>query len=191
MTIITGTLDWYHNNEGDAAYQYLYNDSKTLYDPCPAGWKIPFRTIYSQWNVNQAYWFNSNGDFVVTGGSHDRGGRLYNISGANGLPDFVSIHNTAWFPVTAFRGSGDGNLAQSGNPAGYIGTNTLAKASAGYRIYYVKLDKSQMGTSSNTYGYINEPYPFPVCAGIVYLQVFRSLTYWNNGKQFVSLCKVT
>lgn len=95
---------WYNLNESSSEPQYLYNDTKTLYDPCPAGWKTPHRTMYVGWNINQGYWFDEDGKFRATGNTaHKRGGRLYNISGQNGVPSPRTKDNTAWFPATAYR----------------------------------------------------------------------------------------
>lgn len=166
--IITGSssdqnqskCSWYSLNETIADYQYLYNNSKTLYDPCPAGWKIPHQTVYNGWGKNQAYWFNVNGTFVENGSTHDRGGRLYNVSGGNGVPSPRTEDNTAWFPVTAYRSFSDGKLIFNGSAAGYEGTNTIAKNGNNYRIYYTKIAAGELSTPNNAWGMIGEPYPF-------------------------------
>lgn len=166
--IITGSssdqnqskCSWYSLNETTADYQYLYNNSKTLYDPCPAGWKIPHQTVYNGWGTSQAYWFNVNGTFVENGSTHDRGGRLYNVSGGNGVPSLRTEDNTAWFPVTAYRSFSDGKLIFNGSAAGYEGTNTIAKNGNNYRIYYTKIAAGELSTPNNAWGMIGEPYPF-------------------------------
>ena len=163
--IITGSssdqnqskCSWYSLNETTADYQYLYNNSKTLYDPCPAGWKIPH---HNGWGTSQAYWFNVNGTFVENGSTHDRGGRLYNVSGGNGVPSLRTEDNTAWFPVTAYRSFSDGKLIFNGSAAGYEGTNTIAKNGNNYRIYYTKIAAGELSTPNNAWGMIGEPYPF-------------------------------
>ena len=166
--IITGSssdqnqskCSWYSLNETTADYQYLYNNSKTLYDPCPAGWKIPHQTVYNGWGKSQAYWFDANGTFVESGSAHERGGRLYNVSGGNGVPSPRTEDNTAWFPVTAYRSFSDGKLIFNGSAAGYEGTNTIAKNGNNYRIYYTKIAAGELSTPNNAWGMIGEPYPF-------------------------------
>jgi hypothetical protein len=166
--IITGSssdqnqskCSWYSLNETTADYQYLYNNSKTLYDPCPAGWKIPHQTVYNGWGKNQAYWFDANGTFMESGSAHERGGRLYNVSGGNGVPSLRTEDNTAWFPVTAYRSFSDGKLIFNGSAAGYEGTNTIAKNGNNYRIYYTKIAAGELSTPNNAWGMIGEPYPF-------------------------------
>lgn len=166
--IITGSssdqnqskCSWYSLNETTADYQYLYNNSKTLYDPCPAGWKIPHQTVYNGWGKNQAYWFDANGTFMESGSAHERGGRLYNVSGGNGVPSPRTEDNTAWFPVTAYRSFSDGKLIFNGSAAGYEGTNTIAKNGNNYRIYYTKIAAGELSTPNNAWGMIGEPYPF-------------------------------
>lgn len=168
--IITGSgsdqnnskCSWYNLNEAGTAHQYLYNDSKTLYDPCPAGWKVPYRTTYSGggWGTGQAYWFNANRTFVQNGSAHDRGGRLYNVSGGSGVPSPRTEDNTAWFPITAYRSFANGNLIFNGSSAGYEGTNTIAKNGNNYRMYYIKIAAGELTTPANAWGVIGEPYAF-------------------------------
>lgn len=166
--IITGSgsdqnnsrCSWYSLNETTTEYQYLYNNSKTLYDPCPAGWKTPYQTVYKGWNTGQGYWFNANGAFVQNGSAHERGGRLYNVSGGSGVPSPRTEDNAAWFPVTAYRSFANGNLMFNGGAAGYEGTNTIAKTGNNYRIYYTKIAAGELTTPANGWGVIGEPYPF-------------------------------
>ena len=158
-TFITGSYSWYSGTENNA-YQYLYNESKTLYDPCPAGWKLPYKDVYENaaWSINNAWWFDSDGMFRASGSSHSKGGRLYNISGNTGVPSPQTIHNTAWFPVTAYRSYSDGNLRYASNDAAiYQGTNTLA---SNYRNYYIKMVPTSMSGLINAYGAPAEPNPY-------------------------------
>ena len=146
-TFIQVSDSWYDDKPYDGAFQYLYGDSKTLYDPCPAGWKTPHKDIYAGVSMSKAYWYNVSGDFVETA-TNDRnplGGRLYNLNtGENGVPAPMTIHNTAWFPVTGSRGNMSGDLATS-NGAGYAATSTIGKVTnfeqgkdGRYHFYYLR-----------------------------------------------------
>lgn len=158
---LKGKLGWYNGSENNDAYQYLWKDQagkKTIYDPCPAGWRIPDKAIGEGWSTSNAYWYNENGGFVANGTYHDQGGRLYNVSGNSGVPAPQTIHNTAWFPVTTYRAYSTGILSRA--KAGYLGTGTIAWNGSNFRIYYSKYSQSSMGGMGNAYGYIGEPYPF-------------------------------
>ena len=156
-TFIKGHYSWFSGVESNA-YAYLYNETKTLYDPCPAGWKAPNKDVYdiSSLTINNAYWFSSDGTFKSEGEAHDRGGRLYNVLGSTGMPSPQTIHNSAWFPMTAFRSFSTGELGY--NYAGgtaYQGTNTIGSNN---RCYYSSMNKSSIGLSCG-YGAISEPNP--------------------------------
>ena len=49
--------DWLYYTNGD-----LWGSSKTIYDPCPAGWKVPEASLYSG--------FTSSGDYVRDSENH-------------------------------------------------------------------------------------------------------------------------
>ena len=153
---------WYNLNESSSEPQYLYNDIKTLYDPCPAGWKTPHRTMYVGWNINQGYWFDEDGKFRATGNTaHKRGGRLYNVSGGNGVPSPRTKDNTAWFPATAYRSFDKGKLEfNSGNAAGYEGTNTFGPTGSLYRMYYSTMSKDKLSEPENGWGTLGETNPY-------------------------------
>ena len=97
---------------------------------------------------------------MQNGSAHERGGRLYNISGGSGVPSPRTEDNAAWFPVTAYRSFANGNLMFNGGAAGYEGTNTIAKTGNNYRIYYTKIAAGELTTPANGWGVIGEPYPF-------------------------------
>ena len=153
---------WYNLNESSSEPQYLYNDTKTLYDPCPAGWKTPHRTMYVGWNIDQGYWFDEDGKFRATGNTaHKRGGRLYNVSGGNGVPSPRTKDNTAWFPATAYRSFDKGTLVfTSGSAAGYEGTNTFGPTGSLYRMYYSTMSKDKLSEPANGWGTLGETNPY-------------------------------
>lgn len=162
LTVLVGkdVYSWYNNDETSSAYQYLYADSKTLYDPCPAGWKIPNNSIYNGLNTSNAYWYGTNGTFVQSNSSdkNPNGGRLYNLTGNSGVPEEITIHNTAWFPVTGFRSEITGDLALN-EGRGYEGTSTIGKAGSSYRLYYIRYNGETI-TLLNGGGVLNQPMTF-------------------------------
>ncbi|WP_369983127.1 DUF4906 domain-containing protein [Parabacteroides segnis] len=158
-SIIFGTTSWYNGSEGaDLLKLYDNGGVKTLYDPCPNGWTIPYKTALDNCNINTAQWFNSNGTFAPTGSQHSKAGRLYNVTGQTSVSNPITIHNSAWFPTIAYRSMTDnGQLKSSKN--GYLGTRTMTLAGGNYRFYYVGFTFKMWGLN-NVLGYIAEPDPF-------------------------------
>lgn len=160
-SIILNNFSWYNGNEKSDLLKLYDNEGvKTLYDPCPKGWTIPYKTALENCNINTAQWFNNNGSFASTGNQHSKAGRLYNVAGQTSVSNPITIHNSAWYPATAFRSRTDGLLRSPTN--GYLGTRTMetdGNTHTYYRIYYVGFTKSSWNLE-NKIGYIGEPYPF-------------------------------
>ncbi len=116
---IRGNDVWYNGQYG-TGYLELWDKSnvKTIYDPCPDGWKITNSGIWNSITINNAYFFNNNFTFVQKGTTHVQGGRLYNLSGATGVPSPITVHNSCWFPTTGCRSLSTGVLYAVGN--GYL-----------------------------------------------------------------------
>ena len=100
---------------------------------------IPDKSVVNDINTANAYWFNANGNFVQNGSSHTKGGRLYNISGTPGIPTPQTIHNTVWFPVTAWRDNGV--LTQPDQ--GYLGFRNMTLYSGYYRFFYSRYSNNE------------------------------------------------
>ncbi len=156
--IIIGTLSWYNDSETTDASVFLWDNQgkKTLYDPCPDGWMIPDKSVVNDINTANAYWFNANGNFVQNGSSHTKGGRLYNISGTPGIPTPQTIHNTVWFPVTAWRGNGV--LTQPDQ--GYLGFRNMTLYSGYYRFFYSRYSNNEWTNNLQEGGRTGESNPF-------------------------------
>lgn len=160
MCFIKGNNSWYNGNESSSVYQNLFNNDgqKTLYDPCPNGWTLAYKSSVDGINKSSAYWLDDDGRFSETGGENTtKGGRLYNLSGKSGVPDLITIHNTAWYPVTTFRSRNDGLLAAPRN--GYYSFRDLGKYGNYYRYFYIREGPLEW-TVVNDGGYIAESVAF-------------------------------
>lgn len=158
-SFIKGNASWYNGNENSGAHINLFdsNGEKTLYDPCPNGWTLIYRSSMAGVNTTNAYWYDPDGTFKTTGSVNPtKGGRLHNLSGNTGTPDQITIHNTGWYPVTSFRGYQSGVLGAPTN--GYLGFRDLGEGSP-YRYYYMKLGAEQW-TVTNGNGQIAESVPY-------------------------------
>lgn len=151
MVFVYHSASWYNGTE-DGSYSNLWSETKTIYDPCPDGWKVPRHDVWNSITVNNAYWFNSNGTFSAKGGNHTKGGRMYNLSGANDLPSEAdrTIHNTCWFPVTGYRYRTNGAIASP--TVGYLFANDIA---GNKRAWYSRYQGSEVSVI-NSGGYLAE-----------------------------------
>ena len=81
-------LDWYTNNE---TYQnntlWGENQEKSIYDPCPQGWRVPQDGTWADFLTSTAPYY-INGTYVTTGVPNITAGRRY---------------KQAWYPAGGFR----------------------------------------------------------------------------------------
>ncbi|WP_298064383.1 DUF4906 domain-containing protein [uncultured Rikenella sp.] len=80
--------DWTARNDG------LWQDNtKTLFDPCPVGWRVPRSGIWENVTTANAVW-------EATHGAGNTGVRLWNIV----------LGGPAWYPAQGYRDGGSGNV---------------------------------------------------------------------------------
>jgi len=99
--IITDEMsgDWLYDSRNNA----LWSEQKTIYDPCPPGWKVPDGRYDGIWSV-------SDSDKVAI--QANRGGYIT-----------TSISSTLFFPASGYRASTDGSISGEG-VVGYYWTTT-------------------------------------------------------------------
>ncbi|MBQ7518382.1 MAG: PEGA domain-containing protein [Bacteroidales bacterium] len=101
-TFIKGTKgtqeDWIYSQRDDA----LWQSTKTIYDPCPPGWKVPEGGEDGVWSeaVGNNYWFDHPYDSTNKG---------MNFSGKFGST------STIWYPAAGWLGCDDGRLCCVGS----------------------------------------------------------------------------
>ena len=110
MTFVTGNIynnDWYYTGTtlSDAS---RWSNKKTIYDPCPAGWKLPSMNVWLNawgWKIDDAEGYYN--DAIV---SHWKGGDYGSImTPDNQLGDYYSI----WYPFTGYIDGDTGALLAS------------------------------------------------------------------------------
>jgi len=113
----------------------LWNaSSKTFFDPCPAGWRVPVAntTAYSNPWAGFSDGNPSSTSSVSPGGigvfefwtnSGGTGGRLYDKDGTK-----------AWYPAAGYRKATDGGFSSTGTYAYYW--SSVTTASSGYRLNF-------------------------------------------------------
>ncbi|MFC4676508.1 BACON domain-containing protein [Dysgonomonas termitidis] len=126
LTFYTGSsansYDWYSitaSIKNDA----LWGASKTIYDPCPEGWKVPASgpTSDSPWYDLTSQWFS-----VGTGADWTLNGRGY-------------------YPACGHRGRADGNLTALDTGRGLYGSSAIN----GNNVKYLDFGPGALNTNSN------------------------------------------
>ena len=97
-TYITGNIDWLYYDRDNS----LWGSSKTIYDPCPAGWQIPDGEYDGVWYVADSDIYAD--DSYLGGFVKSSSGRIF-------------------FPACGYRGYTTGKLSGA-NTIGYIWTYT-------------------------------------------------------------------
>ena len=107
MTFITATSssyydDWHYSSRNNT----LWESEKTIYDPCPAGWRVPDGGSNGVWS--KALGFSSS--YYETYDSNNGG---INFSGNFGSS------STIWYPASGYRNYSDGSLLGVGSYGRY------------------------------------------------------------------------
>ena len=109
ITYNSKNCDWYYTGSSstDNTRWTTSNKSKSIYDPCPAGWRVPDGGDNGVWSraLGSSSYF--------TGYPYDSTNEGMNISGKFGSA------STIWYPVSGLRSSLDGSLDYVGSNVGY------------------------------------------------------------------------
>ena len=121
-TSSTGTVDYTTKNPTTLIYgpstnnwmyvtdKTLWANDKTIYDPCPAGWKIPE-------GGENGFWCKAYGGYQITTNPFDKVNKGVNLSG------YVGSDATIWYPATGYYGKADGDFYGVGQNASYHTTS--------------------------------------------------------------------
>lgn len=115
--------DWLYDSNNK-----LWTSSKTIYDPCPPGWKVP-----------------DGGDDGVWKVSGKPGSNDYDNSG-NGISFPISSPSTTWYPAASGRHYQTGNLVGVGNYINFWSSTSESDGNS-YGFYY-DITFSNMGLYS-------------------------------------------
>jgi uncharacterized protein (TIGR02145 family) len=112
--------DWY--SSGSTQNSYLWNNTngtKTVYDPCPEGWRVPVSG-----SGDSSPWYTSSSSDYKSG------------TFGNGWNWTNSYFNLGWYPAAGYRKYSTGRIASPGT-FGYYWTATASGTSA-YSLYFGK-----------------------------------------------------
>ena len=117
-TSTTGTVDYVTKNpttmlRGAKTNEWMYEvdktlwaSTKTIYDPCPAGWRIPEAG-------ENGVWVKAAGRNQIKPNPFDSVNKGVNLSGYMGADACI------WYPATGYFGKADGNFYGVGTNASY------------------------------------------------------------------------
>ena len=112
-----------------------FNDNavvKTVYDPCPAGFKMPASNAFTGFTSNGQY--QSGAANINANGTADSWDKFSAAYGHNFYTN-SSKNATIFFPASGFRGSSDGSLSNVGY-VGYCWSAVPNYASLGCSLYF-------------------------------------------------------
>ena len=112
--------DWYYS-KSSAMDNTRWQSDKTIYDPCPSGWRVPSGGPYGVWS--QAV--GSSSDYTINSDAINMG---FNFSG-----DFGNF-STIWYPTSGEISPVNGSLSGVGSNGYYWSVTPL-----GFQAYYLYL----------------------------------------------------
>ena len=108
--------DWHYSQDDTL---WTSNKTKSIYDPCPAGWRVPR-------GGKDSIWSKSGGSSYYSA-LYDDSNKGFNFSGKFGSDQ------TIWYPITGYLGMSDGILRFTGTQCFYWSADPCSIAS--YALY--------------------------------------------------------
>ena len=107
--------DWYYTGDSstDNTRWTESESSKSIYDPCPSGWRVPDAGIWSKAGFYDTTYDGTN----------------------EGISFSISSPSKTWYPASGGRSNGDGGLINVGNGGGY-----WSASPRGERAYFLDID---------------------------------------------------
>lgn len=138
MTFIKGTDssedDWHYSSRNND----LWKSSKTIYDPCPVGWRVPD-------GGDNAVWFNACGSSWYFDYPYDDTDEGMNFSGSFGGASVI------WYPASGERRGKGGSLDYVGNIGSYWSVSPSSNCAWG--LYFASGFVSPTCISIRAYGH--------------------------------------
>ena len=110
IKVNNSNYDWYYtgSDETDNTRWTTSESNKSIYDPCPAGWRVPDGGTKGVWSKA----LGSSSSFTQSS-LYDSTNEGINFSGKFGSA------STIWYPASGCRGNGDGGLGDVGSRGNY------------------------------------------------------------------------
>ena len=116
ITYNSGNRDWYYTGDSstDNTRWTTSESSKSIYDPCPSGWRVPDGGSNGIW---------SKAEFDTT--TYD--------STNKGMSFSISSPSTTWYPASGYRYGYDGGLGSVGNIGNFWSASPSSYYACGLR----------------------------------------------------------
>ena len=156
---------WYNNPPAGYSYYNLwsadntttgFNDNavvKTVYDPCPVGFKMPASNAFTGFTSNGQY--GSGAANINANGTADSWDKFSAAYGHNFYTN-SSKNATIFFPASGFRDSSDGSLSNVGS-LGYYWSAVPGSTDVGCNLYFGWGSVSPQNNDSRSYGFAARP----------------------------------
>ena len=130
VTDNNNNCDWYYTGSSSTD-NTRWQSSKTVYDPCPAGWRVPDGGESGVWS--KAF---GTSDYWVTSSNSDSVNKGMDFSKTDKK---LGWYGPIWYPASSCRANGSGSLYYVGSAGGYwsvspndIGAFSLCFGNEGY-----------------------------------------------------------
>ena len=130
ITYNSNNYDWYYSTD-DSTDDTRWQSSKTVYDPCPAGWRVPDGGTSGVWSkafgTSSEWYSSSNWDSTNKGMDFSKTDKKLGSSGP------------IWYPASGCRYDSSGSLDGVGSYGCYwsVSPNGRFSYDMGYDSYYV------------------------------------------------------
>ena len=114
-TFVSSYYDWCSQNGEDYAFRWQEN-KKSLYDPCPVGYRVPN-------GGNDGFWATAN---VKSSGDYTNRGMYWTLADGE---------TTAWYPAVGYRFCSGGSLGAVGDN-GYCWSASPSNSSTAYILHF-------------------------------------------------------
>jgi uncharacterized protein (TIGR02145 family) len=114
--------DWHHGSRNDALWGQ--GDDKSVYDPCPSGWRVPQFTTLDEAGSPWKGFTKDNGAWVSDGGGRDW----------SNADDLLSPQQYGSYPAAGYRSPTSGAFDNTGS-YGFAWSSAVTSA-FGYNLYF-------------------------------------------------------
>ena len=122
VTSNNSNYDWYYTGSSstDDTRWTESSNAKSIYDPCPAGWRVPD-------GGSNGVWSKAKGSTSYFEYPYDSTNEGMNFSGEFGFDQII------WYPASGYRYGNDGSLGSVGNSGDYWSASPYS-----YGAYYLR-----------------------------------------------------
>lgn len=154
---LTQIRDWVSNKQGVASDRWGHANQKSIYDPCPSGWRVPdvsFTALYTSSKGNSP-WYNSykKDQYGKDGLIQDQSTNISSFYGGENISGYYvkfnsATYNIGGFPFAGMRGE-LGNNAITNARSG-VWTAAMADLDTGYALA-MEFDQNNVQTATGAY----------------------------------------